>query len=126
MRIIKRILVALIVLTILMVSSSAAYIYYQQDELEQVVIEEINKRLRSPIKIGDIEFSVIKNFPFTCIELNNILAIDAFQEDTLCKIELLQLKFNVVDLYNNIYIMANAYMVEVQVLLTFLMHFPSL
>jgi hypothetical protein len=104
MRILKRILLALIVLTILMVGSSAAYIYYQQDELEQVVIKEINKRLKSPIKIGDIEFSVIKNFPFTSIELNNILAIDAFQEDTLCEIELLQLKFNALDLYNNIFI----------------------
>ena len=104
MHILKRILLALIVLTILMVSSSAAYIYYQQDELEQVVIKEINKRLKSPIKIGDIEFSVIKNFPFASIELNNILAIDAFQEDTLCEIELLQLKFNALDLYNNIFI----------------------
>ena len=104
MRILKRILLALIVLTILMVGSSAAYIYYQQDELEQVVIKEINKRLKSPIKIGDIEFSIIKNFPFASIELNNILAIDAFQEDTLCEIELLQLKFNALDLYNNIFI----------------------
>ncbi len=104
MRILKRILLALIVLTILMVGSSAAYIYYQQDDLEQAVIKEINKRLKSPIKIGDIEFSVIKNFPFASVELNNILAIDAFQEDTLCEIELLQLKFNALDLYNNIYI----------------------
>ena len=62
MRILKRILLALIVFTILMVSSTAAYIYYHQDELEQVVIKEINKRLKSPIIIGDIEFSIIKNF----------------------------------------------------------------
>jgi len=104
MRILKRILLALIVLTILMVGSSAAYIYYQQDDLEQAVIKEINKRLKSTINIGDIEFSVIKNFPFASVELNNILAIDAFQEDTLCEIELLQLKFNALDLYNNIYL----------------------
>ena len=104
MRILKRILLALILFAILMISSSAVYIYYQQDELEQVVIKEINKRLKSPIKIGDVEFSVIKNLPFASIELNNILAIDAFQEDTLCEIELLQLKFNILDLYNNIFI----------------------
>ena len=104
MRILKRILLALILFAILMISSSAVYIYYQQDQLEQVVIKEINKRLKSPIKIGDIEFSVIKNFPFASVELNNILAIDAFQEDTLCEIELLQLKFNALDLYNNIYL----------------------
>ena len=104
MRILRRILLALIVLTILIFGSSAAYIYYQQDDLEQAVIKEINKRLISPIKIGDIDFSLIKNFPFASVELNNILTIDAFQEDTLCEIELLQLKFNALDLYNNIFI----------------------
>ena len=104
MRILKRILLALIVLIILMAGSSTAYIYYQQGELEQAFIKEINKLLKSPIEIGDIEFSIIKNFPFASVELDNILAIDAFQEDTLCKIELLQLKFNALDLYNNIYI----------------------
>ena len=104
MRILKRILLALIVLTILTIGSAATYIYYQQDKLEQIVINEINKRLKSPINIGDIEFSVINNFPFTSVELKNILAIDAFREDTLCEIELLKLKFNALDLYNNIFI----------------------
>ena len=104
MRTIKRLLLALIILAILMAGSSAAYIYYQQDDLEQRVIQEVNKRLKSPINIGDIEFSVLKNFPFASVELNDILAIDAFQEDTLCKIEVLQLKFNALDLYNKIYI----------------------
>ena len=103
MRIIKLILLALIISTILLVGSSAVYIYYQQEELEQVVIKEINKRLKSPIKIGNIEFSVVKNFPFASIELNNILAIDAFQQDTLCEIELLSLKFNALDIYKKIY-----------------------
>ncbi|MFL2569564.1 MAG: AsmA-like C-terminal region-containing protein [Flavobacteriales bacterium] len=104
MRILKRVLLALIVITILMVGSSAAYIYYQQDELVQAVIKEINKRLKSPINIGDIEFSILKNFPFASVELNDILAIDTFQEDTLCEIDFLQLKFNALDLYNKIYI----------------------
>ena len=103
MRIIKLILLALILLTILLVGSSALYIYYQQDELEQLVIKEINKRLKSPIKIGDIEFSVVKNFPFTSVEISNVLAIDAFQQDTLCEIELLSLKFNALDLYKDKY-----------------------
>ena len=104
MRILKRILLALIVFTILTIGSAATYIYYQQDKLEQIVINEINKRLKSPINIGDIEFSVINNFPFASVEIKNILAIDAFREDTLCEIELLKLKFNALDLYNNIFI----------------------
>ena len=80
MRILKRILLALIVFTILTIGSAATYIYYQQDKLEQIVINEINKRLKSPINIGDIEFSVINNFPFASVEIKNILAIDAFRK----------------------------------------------
>ncbi|MDB2368915.1 hypothetical protein N9V43_01380 [Flavobacteriales bacterium] len=104
MRILKRLVFTLIVLATVLAGSSAAYIYYQQDNLEQLVIQEINKQLKSPIEIGDIEFSVIKSFPFASVELKNISVIDAFQQDTLCDIEQLQLKFNALDLYNNIYI----------------------
>ena len=46
---------------------------------------------------------IIKNFPYASVELNNIIAIDAFQQDTLCEIEFLKLKFNALDLYKNIY-----------------------
>jgi len=104
MRILKRLLLSLIILAILIASSSAAYVYYKQDDFEQRIIQEVNKQLKSPIEIGDIEFSAIKNFPFVSVELNNVTALDAFQIDTLCKIGQLQVKFNALDLYNKVYI----------------------
>ena len=79
MRILKRILLALIVLTILMVSSTAAYIYYQQDELEQVVIKEINKRALQNNRIIDclLQIHIAKEetkFGLSDIEATQVLA----------------------------------------------------
>lgn len=107
MRTLKRIFFSLIILAILLVSSSVAYVYYKQDDLEQKVINEVNKQLKSPVKIGDIKFSAIKHFPFITLEFKNVVALDVFQQDTLCNISLIQIDFNALDLYNKIYIIEN-------------------
>jgi hypothetical protein len=49
MRIVKRIILTLIILGILVFGASATLIYLKKDNLEQIVIEEINKQLKSDI-----------------------------------------------------------------------------
>ena len=83
MRILKRILLTLIVLTILMVGSSAAYIYYQQDELEQAVIKEINKRLKSPSKLVILSFLLLKISHLLVLNSTIFLLLMLFKK-TLC------------------------------------------
>ena len=114
MRIVKRIILTLIILGVLVFGASATLIYLKQDNLEQIVIEEINKQLKSEISVGDISFSAIKNFPYVSVEFDKLMILDAFQEDTLCKIDEVNVKFNALDLYNKIYIiqeisLANGY-----------------
>ncbi|MBL6657969.1 MAG: hypothetical protein ISR00_00035 [Flavobacteriales bacterium] len=114
MRIVKRIIITLIVLGVLVFGASATLIYLKQDNLEQIVIEEINKQLISEILVEDISFSAIKNFPYVSVEFDNLTIIDAFQEDTLCKLDEVNVKFNALDLYNKIYLiqeisLANGY-----------------
>ncbi|MDA7794782.1 hypothetical protein N8962_03655, partial [Flavobacteriales bacterium] len=103
MRIVKRIFLTLVILGILGLGASASLIYFKQDSLEQIVIEEINKQLKSEISVDDISFSAIKNFPYVSIEFDNLTMLDAFEEDTLCKINEINVKFNALDLYNKIY-----------------------
>ena len=86
-----------------MVSSCVVYIYKNEDNLKEIIIEKLNQSLKSTINVGDIEFFVIKNFPFVSVELNDLYAIDAFKQDTLFEIELIQLKFNILNLYNRNY-----------------------
>jgi hypothetical protein len=114
MRIVKRIILTLIILGVLVFGASATLIYLKKDNLEQIVIEEINKQLKSEISVGDISFSAIKNFPYVSVEFDKLMILDAFQEDTLCKIDEVNVKFNALDLYNKIYIiqeisLANGY-----------------
>ena len=114
MRIVKRIILTFIVLGVLVFGASATLIYLKQDNLEQIVIEEISKQLKSEILVEDISFSAIKNFPYVSVEFDNLTIIDAFQEDTLCKLNKVNVKFNALDLYNKIYLiqeisLANGY-----------------
>jgi len=103
MRIIKRIILTLTLIPILLIGSSATYIYFKQDDLEQMVIEKVNQELKSPVHINNLEFSAVKNFPYISIDFEKIIIIDAFQKDTLCNIDELSVKFNALDLYNQIY-----------------------
>lgn len=103
MRIIKRIILTLIILGILVFGASATLIYLKQDDLEQIVIKEINKQLKSEVSVGDVSFSAIKNFPYVSVEFDKLKILDAFSIDTLCNINKANIKFNALDLYNNIY-----------------------
>ena len=59
--------------------------------------------MRAPIQVDDIDFSVIKKFPYASIELKNLLVMDVYDTDTLLKIEKLFLKLNAVDVFNKSY-----------------------
>ncbi|MGC6470728.1 MAG: AsmA-like C-terminal region-containing protein [Flavobacteriales bacterium] len=103
MKFIKRLFLLFILLSVLVVGGLASYIYYKQNDLEQLIIKEVNKQLQSEVSINDITFSVLKNFPYTSINLNGVTIIDAFNEDTLCQVEDIDVKFNIIDIYNEDY-----------------------
>ena len=59
--------------------------------------------MRAPIQVDDIDFSVIKKFPYASIELKSLLVMDVYDTDTLLKVEKLFLKLNAVDVFNKSY-----------------------
>ena len=103
MRLIKKLILFLFVLLLLggVIAVGIAHVY--QDEIEQLAVQNINEQLRTPIKVEDIEFSLIKKFPYASLEFKNLMALDAFQKDTLLQAEKLFLKLNALDLYNKSY-----------------------
>ena len=103
MRYFFKIIVVLTLISTLLAGASTALVYFYQDDIEQIVIAELNKILIQPLEIEDIDISAINSFPYTSIEFNNIKAIDSFGKDTLLKAEKVSLKFNAIDLYNQIY-----------------------
>ena len=103
MHLIKKLILFLFVLLLLVgvIGTGIAHVY--QDEIERLAVQNINEKLRTPIKVEDIEFSLIKKFPYASLELKNLLALDAFQKDTLLQVEKLFLKLNALDLYKKDY-----------------------
>ena len=103
MRLIKKFILFLFVFLILGSAIGIGIAHFYQDEIEQLVVQNINEQLLTPIKVEDIEFSLIKKFPYASLELKNLMTLDAFQKDTLLKAEKIFLKLNALDLYNKSY-----------------------
>jgi uncharacterized protein involved in outer membrane biogenesis len=82
--------------------------YIYQDEVKGYVIDEVNKRVVSPIlvKPEDIDITIIRTFPDVSVIFNNIAALDATnaaKRDTLLKAESISLGFNIMDLFHGNY-----------------------
>ena len=103
MRLIKKFILFLFLLLILVVGIGTGIAHVYQDEIERLAIQNINEQLLTPIEVEDIEFSLIKKFPYASLELKNLMTLDAFQKDTLVQAEKLFLKLNTLDLYKKIY-----------------------
>ena len=107
MKIVKRIIIALILVVFLAFGAVVTLIYLNQDDIEQRIISELNLQLKSEILIEDVTISAIKSFPFVSISLDNLTIFDAFQTDTLCQLDQLSVNFNALDLYHQNYIIQN-------------------
>ena len=103
MRLIKKIILFLFVLLLFISATGIGIAHFYEDEIEQIALQNINKQLRTPIEVQDIEFSLIKKFPYASLELKNLVILDGFQEDTLLQIEKFFLKLNALDLYKKSY-----------------------
>lgn len=54
--------------------SALAYIY--KDKVRNIVVQSINKNLKSKVDVADISFSFIKNFPYATIEFQQVKAYE--------------------------------------------------
>ncbi|CAN5841785.1 hypothetical protein BH11BAC7_BH11BAC7_01210 [soil metagenome] len=93
---------------ILLLVALVALTYIYQDEVKGYVIDEVNKRVNTPIHVlpEDIDITIIKTFPDVAVVFKNISALDATasaKRDTLLKAESISLGFNIMDLFHGNY-----------------------
>ena len=78
-----------------------------EDDIEQYAVTEINKHLNTEVKIRDIDFSILSNFPYASLDFKTVLINDAYEnidsEDTLFFADNLYLNFNILDIINEDY-----------------------
>lgn len=107
-RILKRLFLTFFLLLFLLAGAGFIIGYYYQDEVKEYIIAELNKKLNSQVIVDgkDIDFTVLKNFPYASVDFKNIKALDAGEnanKDTLFNIGEISLQFNIVDIFNKNY-----------------------
>ena len=107
-RFLKRIVLFFIFLLLLITGTGFVIGYFYQDEVKEYVIGELNKQLNTEIIVDgkDIDFTVLKNFPYASIDFKNIKALEAIQskkKDTLFSAGTISLQFNILDIFSKNY-----------------------
>ena len=83
------------------------------DEISKLIISEINKNLKTEIKVGKVNFSVFKHFPDASVEFQDVFAkptkgfnrseFKGSFRDTLFSAQSLFLQFNILDIFQERY-----------------------
>ena len=108
LRIIKRILIVAVVVVIVFVVAGYSLAKLYGGRIEQLVVTEINKNLNTEVSVKDISFSLLKDFPYATLLLNNVVAVnnnEKIKNDTLLNAGSLFLNFNIIDLIRKNYIL---------------------
>ena len=93
---------------VLLIGSGFVISYYYQSEVKEYVIGELNKQLNTQIIVDgkDIDFTVLKNFPYASVDFKNVKALEALEnkkKDTLFKAGEISFQFNITDIFKKKY-----------------------
>lgn len=77
---------------------------YYGDEIKKLVVENLNKNLRTEVEVKQVDFSVWESFPLASVVFTDVVmhAVDA-KNDTLLSAEKLSAQFNLMDIFNEQY-----------------------
>jgi len=106
MRLFKRIFLVLGILLVLLISTGVIIASIYEKEVKQYMLEEINKRLNTKIDVKEINFSVLKKFPYASLEFENISAEEVTKNEkkgTLFSAQSIFFQFNIIDIINKNY-----------------------
>lgn len=94
-----------IVFGLVMLITALLYIY--KDEICGLVVDELNKHLKSEVHVGEIELTFWGSFPDLSIDFNDVFIQDSYANstkyDTLLYSERIRLKLNPLDIWRENY-----------------------
>ncbi len=106
MRLIKRISIFLGILLVLAISTGVIVASIYEEEVKKYMLEEINKRLNTKIDVKEINFSVLKKFPYASLEFGQVSAEEVTKNEkkgTLFSAQSIFFQFNLIDILNKNY-----------------------
>jgi hypothetical protein len=102
MRIIKSIFAGIFFTVFLIVATSLIISFVYEDQVSQIFLKEINKRVKTEISTEKINLSLLKKFPYATVYFEEI-KISASDKRSILKSEELFLQFDIVDLFTKNY-----------------------
>lgn len=82
-------------------------LYYFKDDIIKMVVDEVNKNLKTKVAVSNVDLSFWGTFPNLSVDFNNVFIQDPFEgsteRDTLLYSDQIRLKFNPIDIWNENY-----------------------
>ena len=99
---ILRIVGGLLLTILIIVAALLGLAYLYRDKVQALVLDKINEQVTQPVVIrGGIKFSLLSNFPFGSVTLNDVSVKNKFKgPEYLLNVHELSCLFNMVDLIN--------------------------
>ena len=101
---------SIILIIFLLLGIGVSYLF--SDEIEGIILQNINSKLKNEIINTDIDFSILTKFPYASITISDLLIHDSHtNKDTLLYCKLGIIKLNVIDIFFGDYSIKN---IEIQ------------
>lgn len=113
LRFIKYLLVVTFSVILAVTVAGSIIAWYYKDEVKQYIVDQINRHIRTEIRVSDISFSVLRKFPHASVRFSNVIVkvpsgydnegLQSVGSDTLFTARNLFLSFNVRDIFKKEY-----------------------
>ncbi len=112
MNLAKKIFLWISGIVLLIVIQGFMLIYIYENEIKQAAVSKLNDQLNTPIKVGKIELSYFKHFPFLSLRFPNVQIYDSNPEhnNILLSADEISLFFNIWDIYQGKYEVKKLYL----------------
>jgi uncharacterized protein involved in outer membrane biogenesis len=99
LRHIRKFILYLFLFFILLFAGGSAYLYYNQDQLIDKILSEINKSIQTPVEVGTIDINWWTDFPNISLRFQDVFIEESLERSSLplAKLEELALSFNTLD-----------------------------
>jgi hypothetical protein len=97
-----------LITTAFLVGLATALLFIYEDEIKDLAVTELNKRLNAEVKIDpkNIDFTIFSSFPDAGVEFKHAVVMEALKKkdrDTIIDAGQISLRFNVMDLFHEKY-----------------------
>ena len=100
MKLLRKALYYLIITTLVLVSSAVIATFIYKEEIINLLKTEVNKRIKTELKVDQIDLKLIKGFPNISVEFQGVQFYSAFENELLLEGEQVYFVLNVLDLFN--------------------------